>query len=84
MQSIFSSIIDKKLLSILKVFLNHPENLYHLQKVSIDAKIPLGTTFRLVNKLAKAGIIKITVVGKLKLYSLGNDEKLELLKRLIQ
>ena len=82
MASKISSLLDPKLLRIVQLFLKNPGSIYHLQKISQETKIPLGTTFRLVNKLLNKNIIVVLLVGKLKLYKLNIEFKddLEILK----
>ncbi len=84
MQGSIVDLIDKKVVAILRVLIHHPNELYHLQKISQSAKVPLGTTFRIVNKLVKLEIVSVILVGKLKLYRLKKDKKMEVLKQLIQ
>jgi Mn-dependent DtxR family transcriptional regulator len=74
MSSKIELIVDKKLLKIIKLFLNKNKELFHLQKISQEAKVPLGTTFRLIKKLSKTGLIKTQTVGKTKLYK--TDKKI--------
>ena len=75
--SSITQIIDPKIIRIIRLFLNNPEQLYHLQKVSQDAKVPLGTTFRLVGKLAKIEFLETLTVGKTKLYRLNKPARKE-------
>ena len=70
-------IIDPKVLRIIQLFLSNEGQIYHLQKISQDAKVPLGTTFRLVNKLAQIGFLETLTVGKTKLYRLNKAKKKE-------
>ena len=68
-------IIDPKLIRIIDLILKNPDKLYHLQKISQDAKVPLGTTHRLVGKLVKAGFFSTLTVGKIKLYRLNKSAR---------
>lgn len=75
------SLIDPKLLKIVKLFLKNPEKIYHLQQISQETKVSTGTTFRLVNELKKSKILKTITIGKTKLYTLDPESKeLEVLK----
>ncbi|HLD06587.1 MAG TPA: hypothetical protein VJC16_03580 [Candidatus Nanoarchaeia archaeon] len=64
-------LIDPKVYRILQVFLANRERLYHLHSVSQEAKVPVSTTFRVVNRLLKLKLITIVPVGKMKLYRLA-------------
>ena len=68
MSSSLQQVIDKKLLRIIRLFLNKNNQLFHLQKISAESKIPIGTTFRLIKKLTACGLVDIVSVGKIKLY----------------
>jgi DNA-binding IclR family transcriptional regulator len=78
MSSKITGLIDPKTLRIIRLFLNNPEELYHLQKISKQAQVPLGSTFRLTRKIAQQGLVQTIEVGKLKLYKLDKKEKKEL------
>ena len=73
--AIFRQLIDKKIVRILDLFLKNKSQLFHLNKISEDAKVPLGTTFRLVGKLVSLEILDVVVVGKLKIYKIADNEK---------
>lgn len=68
MSSSLQKIIDRKILRLVQLFLNRDEELFHLQKISTEAKVPIGTTFRLIKKLATSGLVETVRVGKIKLY----------------
>jgi hypothetical protein len=68
MSSKITVLIDPKLLRIARLFLNKPEELFHLQKISSEAKVPLGSTFRLIKKVQQTGLVEVITVGKTKLY----------------
>lgn len=61
-------IIDHKIYKILRLFLDNKEELFHLNKISSQAKVPLASTFRIVRKLVRLNLITIVQVGKMKLY----------------
>ena len=77
MSSKLESIVESKLLKILKLFLNNPDELYHLKKISDKTKVPLGSTHRLIKKLSKTKIIDTVTVGKIKLYKLNKENSKE-------
>jgi DNA-binding IclR family transcriptional regulator len=77
MSSKIAGMIDEKLLRIIRLFLNKPEELFHLQKISQEAKVPIGTTFRLMKKLKNIGLTEIVSVGKVKLYKLSKKNAVE-------
>ncbi len=68
MSSSLQKIIDKKLLRIIQLFLDKDSQLFHLQKISTEAVVPIGTTFRLIKKIIDARLVHTVKVGKIKLY----------------
>jgi Mn-dependent DtxR family transcriptional regulator len=73
MVSRISQIIEPKLLKIIKLFLEKETEIFHLLQISKEAKVPLGTTFRLINKLKKIGLVDTITIGKSKLYRTNID-----------
>jgi len=68
MSSKIGLLIDPKVLRIAQLFLNKEDDIFNLQKISSEAKVPLGSTFRLIKKVIKTGLVETIVVGKTKLY----------------
>ena len=81
--AIFRQLIDKKTVRILDLFLQNKGALFHLNKISEDAKVPIGTTFRLVAKLVSLQILDVIVVGKLKLYKIADNENVRELESVL-
>lgn len=61
-------LIDKKLLTLVRLFLHNDNKLYSLYLISQESKVPLGSTFRLISKLVDCGLVEVIHVGKTKLY----------------
>jgi hypothetical protein len=68
MSSKVGLIVEPKTLRIVRLFLDKDNEIFNLQKISIDAKVPLGSTFRIIKKIVKTDLIEIILVGKTKLY----------------
>ena len=73
--SIFRQLINGKVLKILDLLLQNKDKLYHLNKISDETKVPLGSTFRLVNQLVSLELLDVIVVGKMKIYRIADNEK---------
>jgi len=83
-ESLLSGLIDPKIEKILKVFIQNKEQLFHLKKISSQSKVPLTTTFSIIKKLARLDIIKISKIGKLKLYKLAENKKTSFLETILK
>ncbi len=76
--SLFFELLDKKLARIISVLHKNPDEHFHIQKLSTRSKVPLSSTFRIVNRLAKLGVIEILTVGKFKIYRLDKIRQKEI------
>lgn len=83
-KNIVEDFIDKKILSVLKLFLFDETNQFYLREISKKAKVPVATTFRIINKLKDLNIIKETVIKKTKLYSLIHNKNTTFLSELLE
>jgi hypothetical protein len=79
----FKGLIDDKILRVLSLFLKNQEEYYHINKVSEDSKVPLATTFRIMNMLLKNEIIEYRSISKFKIYKLSKNEKTRKIKAII-
>ena len=76
---IIRQLIDKKTLKILDLLLKNKQKYFHLSKISNESKIPIASTFRIINHLVSIRIIDVMVIGKMKIYRIAsNDETKEL------
>jgi predicted transcriptional regulator len=73
MSSKIGLLIDPKILRIVQLFLKKEDELFHLQKISQEAKVPLGSTFRLIKEIENTGLIDTITVGKTKLYKTNKE-----------
>jgi DNA-binding transcriptional ArsR family regulator len=65
--------IDPKVIKILRFLALHREDYFLLQMISMGTNVPGASTFRIINKLKKEGIIEIKLMGKLKAYKLKDN-----------
>ena len=69
--SVLLSLLDAKVLRIIKVLVKHKNEQFHIKKLSQTSKVPLATTFRILNRLVKLEIVRVNTIGKFKLYQLN-------------
>ncbi len=79
MADILEGLVDKKIKSILSIFIKNKDELFHLQKISQLSKVPVSSSFRLVKKLTGSGFITVIKINKFKVYKLSNNKKTKLL-----
>jgi len=66
--SVFSKLVDPKIVAVLSILNNAPDEYFHLHKLSSQAKVSLASIFRIVNRLVKLKLIECITVGKFKIY----------------
>jgi hypothetical protein len=76
--TLFLQLVDQKVIKILKTLISNPQEHFHIQKLSSQAKVPLSSTFRIVNKLVQLSLIKTIKVSKFKIYVINEDKVSEL------
>ena len=76
--SVLLGLLDQKVLRIVKVLIKHKNDQFHIKKLSQTSKVPLATTFRILNKLVKLEIVQVDTIGKFKLYRLNKTHLKEL------
>jgi len=81
--SLLEGLLDKKIEKILLLFLKNNSELFHLNKISNLTKVPLASTFRIINKLTKLNIIQTIKIGKIKLYKLNKNKKTTKLNKIL-
>lgn len=80
---IFEGLIDRKMHSVISVFLKFPEEYFHINKVAERSSVPVATTFRIINQLNDLGIIEATNISKFRIYRLADNKKTKKLRRLL-
>jgi predicted transcriptional regulator len=83
-QKILDGLFDKKILTILKLFLKKKEQQFYLKEISKQTKVSLASTHRILNKLSELGIIERTKIKHLKIYKLADNEKTKYLDAMFE
>jgi len=81
--SILEGLLDIKIEKILKLLLKNNNELFHINKISTITKVPLSSTFRIINKLKKLNLIETITIGKIKLYKLSKNKKTNRLNKIL-
>lgn len=68
------NLFDKKILTILKLFIVDKEKEFYLREIAKQTKVPVATCYRILNKLLSFDIIKLIQIKKFKLYKLADNE----------
>ncbi|MFH1649621.1 MAG: hypothetical protein ABIA93_03660 [Candidatus Woesearchaeota archaeon] len=81
---VLSAVMDRKSLRILKLFSQNPDREYTLQEAGKASKVPLATTFRIVNKFVSLNALQRTKTKHLKVYKLAQTPEAKLLSGLLE
>jgi hypothetical protein len=83
-QKILEGLFDKKILTILKLFLKKRDQQFYLKEISKQTRVPLATTHRILNRLLELEIIERTKIKHLKIYKLAENEKTKYLETMFE
>lgn len=81
---LLESLFDRKVLVILKLFFNRKDQELTLKEVSKYSKVPLASTYRILNKLVALEIINRFRTKHLKTYKLFDNEKTRFLNSILE
>lgn len=74
---IFKGLFDDKILNVLNIFIKHPEKQYYLSEIARLSEVNVASTFRILNKLVTQEILKVTLIGRVRMYQLAKGEKVK-------
>ena len=81
---ILKQLFDKKILRIIDVFLQNKNKQFYLRELGRAADVSPATTYRIVGKLVKSGIIEEIKISKFKVYKIIINEKTKGLTKLLK
>jgi len=81
---LLENLFDSKTLNIIKLFLNKKDQEFCLQEIAKYTKVPLASTYRIVNKLVGLQVIQRNKTKHLKTYILLMNEKTKFLDNILE
>ena len=81
---VLEKLIDPKILKILRVFFENDKRPFYLREISKLAKVPIASTFRVVNNLHDLKLLEQISLAKFKAYRLADNERTRFLGQLIK
>ena len=82
MPASLEGLIERKTWAVFNALLRNPEKLFHLNSLAKSAKVPVSSTSRIIKKLVKTKFAEEMKVGKLSVYKLAVNTKVEGLLKL--
>ncbi len=83
-QKILENLFDKKMITLIKLFLRKRDQQFYLKEISKQTKIPLASTHRLLTKLVELEIISKTKIKHLTIYQLADNERTRFLTNMFE
>lgn len=81
---VLEKIIERKLLQLIKTLLSSNKSEFYLQELSEKSKIPVATTFRLLNKLVSLNLVKERKISRFTIYQLSNTDEVSFLRQIFK
>src|SRR3989338_6621871 len=82
---ILEELFDKKVLDLIRLFFSEHQKDFYLRELAKETKVSLASTFRIVQRLAKLGLIEQKDVGgKFKVYRLADNENTRFLGQVVK
>ncbi len=81
---IIRCLIEKKTLKILDLLIKNKQKYSHLSEISKQSRIPVASTFRIINRLASINLVEVTIIGKMKIYRISLNNKTKNLESIIK
>ena len=82
-KQVLESLFDKKLIKILRLFVNNKKKDYYLREISRITKVPPASTHRIITQLKTLNLIQEKKERYLKTYT-ANTENLEIFSNLLE
>lgn len=79
-----AALFDNKTISILAVLVNDTSGGLYLREISKYSKVSDATTYRIINKIEKSGLLDVKKIKNLKLYKLKEEQSTSFLFRLLK
>ena len=71
---LLENLFDPKSLKIIRLFIEDKDKEFYLREISNITKVPVATTFRIINKLVILKVIDQIKIKKFKLYKLAEND----------
>ena len=83
-ENLLESLFDDKCLKIIRLFIDDKNKEFYLREISKEAKVPVASTYRIINKLVLLKIIDQLLIKKFKLYRLAQNDNTKYLSTVLK
>ncbi len=81
---ILTGLLDDKLIKVISLFMRYPGKKFYLSEISKLSEVNTATTFRILKKLVAEELINMDVIGKVRVYQLGKNERVKSLSGMLR
>lgn len=81
---LLEGLFDSKKLKMMNILMQQPDKQFYLRELSTVSKIPVATTFRMMQKLVALDLVKQVKISKFKLYQWKDNEKTKFIEQMIK
>lgn len=83
-QQLLEQLFDKKLLHILRIFINSPERQFYLREIGKLSRVPIATVHRTIGRLVELEIIREVRIKRFKLYQLEESRAAKFVEGMLE
>lgn len=81
---ILEELFDSKKLAVIKIFMKEKSHEFYLREISQKSKVPVATTFRIVNRLVSLRLVDMLAISKFKAYRWASNKNTKYLQEIIE
>jgi len=82
-KSILEGLFDEKILKVLKLFILNPEDEFYVREVAKRTRVPLATSFRILQKLVILNLLREIKIKHYKAYRLEENKDTQFLESIL-
>ena len=83
-EKLLEQLFDKKILVIIRYFIKNPNQNFYLREISKATRIPVSSTFRIINRLVEIKLLQIHKFKAFKLYSWNDNEQAKYIQYILE
>jgi len=81
---VLKQLFDDKIISLLEFLFSNKDSAFYLRELSQKTGISVATTYRILNRLASLGIVKVSGYKRFKFYRAASNEITEFLEAMLK
>ncbi len=83
-EKLLEGLFDKKILAIIRYFIKNPTQKFYLRELAKATRVPIASTYRIINRLAGLELLEIHKFKPFKLYSWSDSEQAKYIQYILE